>query len=139
MLPNAFIGKTKKPTTKELSDVLGPARSLWDDLLEQLADGLGVNGEEWNSYSKKAGWSLKVKRGERTILYMIPCSGSFRIAFVLGDKAIKAALQSDPPQRMIQIIKEGKRYPEGTGITLEMVTAKDVPIIKKLAAAKLGN
>lgn len=139
MLPNAFIGKTKKPTTKELATALGSAKSLWDELLQQLADDLGVDGQEWNSYSKKAGWSLKVKRGDRTILYMIPCSGSFRIAFVLGDKAIKAALQSDPPQRMVQIIKEAKRYPEGNGITLEMVTAKDVPIIRKLAAAKCGN
>jgi len=139
MLPNAFIGKMKKPTAKELTAALGPAKSLWDELLEQLADDLGVDRQEWNSYSPKAGWSLKVKRGDRTILYMGPCSGAFRVAFVLGDKAIKAALQIDLPTPTIKLIKEAKRYAEGTAVRFELVTASDIPTIKKLAAAKRDN
>jgi hypothetical protein len=139
MLPNAFIGKPKRPTAEELSSALGPTKALWDHLLAVLSDGLGICTHEWNSYSPKAGWSLKVKRGERTILYMAPCRGSFRVSFALGDKAVKAALQSKLPPRVLKVIKDAKRYTEGTAVRVEVKTAKDIPIITRLAAAKRDN
>ena len=80
MSPNAFIGRTKAPTDAELSAELGAARVLWDELLAELA----LPIQEWNSYSPKAGWSMKVKQGKRTILYLAPCHDSFRVAFILG-------------------------------------------------------
>src|SRR5574340_223465 len=97
MLPNAFIGKRTKPTDKELSEALGPARELWDHLLADLAREQEISGQEWSSYSPKAGWSLKVKYGDRTILYLSPCQRSFRASFALGDKAVKAAPASGFP------------------------------------------
>ena len=91
MSPNAFIGKTKQPTDGELAAALGPARAAWDQLLADLAREFGVNVHEWNSYSPKAGWSLRVKRKARTIIWLGPRAGSFIAAFVLGDKAMRAA------------------------------------------------
>ena len=58
MSPNAFIGRTKAPTDAELSTELGAARVLWDELLAELS----LPIQEWNSYSPKAGWSMKVKQ-----------------------------------------------------------------------------
>lgn len=139
MLANAFIGKLKKPTNKELSEALGPAKEIWDQLLIQLADDLDVNKQEWNSYSPKAGWALKVKKGRRTILYMSPCEHAFRVAFILGDKAKKAALHDDLPPKFVKIIREAKKYPEGTAVYIETVSAADLSPIHKLAVAKLEN
>jgi hypothetical protein len=104
-------------------------------LAEQHDTGL----HEWNSYSLKAGWSLKVKHGTRTILYLSPCRGGFRASFALGDKAVKAALHSDLPARVLKIIREAKRYAEGTAVRIEVKTGKDLPIIGKLAELKLAN
>ena len=139
MLPNAFIGKPKKPTDDELSVVLGAAKPLWDQLLVELADQHDTGIHEWNSYSLKAGWSLKVKRGTRTILYLSPYRGGFRASFALGDKAVKAAFQSDLPVRVLKLIREAKRYAEGTAVRIDVKTGQDVPIIKKLAELKLEN
>jgi hypothetical protein len=139
MLPNAFIGKAKKPTAGELAEALGSAHAVWGQLLTQLADDLEVNIHQWNSYSPKAGWSLKVKQGDRTILYMSPCSGSFRVSFALGDKAVKAALQSDLPRGMLRIIKEAKRYAEGTAVRIEVRAVSDLDAILKLANFKVAN
>jgi hypothetical protein len=35
-------------------------------------------------------------------------SFSFRVAFILGDRAVKAARQSDLPKSMFKIIHDGK-------------------------------
>src|ERR1035441_8539235 len=86
--PNAFIGRAGKPTEADLAEALGPLKPVWDELLADLAAEHGVTVQEWTSYSAKAGWSLRLKRGKRTIVWMAPCEGCFRVAFVLGDKAL---------------------------------------------------
>ena len=135
MSPNAFIGRTKPPTDEELSTELGAARVLWDELLTEMA----LPIQEWNSYSPKAGWSMKLKLKKRTIVYLAPCHGSFRVAFVLGDKAVEAARQLKPSKAVLKIMDEATRYPEGTGVRLEIAARKDLAAVKKLAEVKLAN
>jgi hypothetical protein len=139
MLPNAFIDKPKKPTAAELTAALGPAKALWDQLLAGLADEYNLTVQEWNSYSRKAGWSLRLKRKERNILYLSPCERCFFVSFALGDKAVEAARQSGLPPGVIKTINESRRYAEGTGVRIEMKKPKDVEIAKKLAAIKLAH
>jgi hypothetical protein len=107
---NAFIGKPKPPTDKELSAALGPAKSLWDQLLTELADELKLPAREWNSYSQKAGSALRVKRGDRVILYLAPFQGAFRASFALGEKAVQAAKAGGLPKPLLKIIEKAKKY-----------------------------
>ena len=135
MSPNAFIGRTLPPTDEELSTELGAARVLWDELIADLALPL----QEWNSYSPKAGWFVKLKLKKRTILYLSPCHGSFGVSFVLGAKAVEAARQAKLSKALLKIIDEAPRYPEGTGVRLKIAARKDLAAVKKLAAVKLAN
>jgi len=139
MLPNAFIGKSERPTEEELAAELGPSKALWDRLLAELAEEFNLVTQEWNSYSRKAGWSLRLKQEKRNILYLGPCHGSFRVSFVLGDRAIEAARRGKLPARVMKWIAEGQRYPEGTGIRIEVKGPADLAGVKKLTAVKLEN
>jgi hypothetical protein len=139
MLTNAFIGKPEPPTDRELAAVLGRSKALWGLLLTTLANECDISAHEWSSYSRKAGWSLKVKREQRTILYLSPSRGSFMASFALGDKAIQAARQSRLPQRVVKVIDEAKRYAEGTAVRIDVNRAEDIEVIQKLAKAKLEN
>jgi hypothetical protein len=139
MLPNAFIGKVSQPTDAELTAELGDSRHLWNDVLARLASECKIVDQEWNSYSKKAGWSLRLKVKKRNILYLGPCHGSFRAAFVLGDRAIAAAHAGELPQTILEMVEEGQRYPEGTAVRFDVTGPKDVDAVVKLAAIKLQN
>jgi hypothetical protein len=140
MRPNAFIGKPQKPTDTELAAALGPVKAaLWDQLLVSLADEHNLTVREWNSYSRKAGWSLRLKLKERNILYLAPCRGCFFASFALGDKAVGTARQSSLPQDVIKIINEAKRYPEGTAVRIEIKQAEDIETVTKLAGVKLAH
>jgi hypothetical protein len=139
-LPNAFIGKPGMPTDDDLAAELGrSAKALWDRLLASLAERHNIVTREWNSYSPKAGWSLRLKRDKRTILYLSPCRGCFRASFALGGKAVEAARASGLPQRAIQIIDSAKRYAEGTGVRIDVNGPADICVAMKLAAIKLAN
>ena len=139
MSPNAFINKSKPPTNAELAAALGPAKKIWDQLIGDLADECGIVDQEWNSYSPKAGWALRLKHKKRNIIYLAPCVGCFRVALILGDKAVAAARQGDLSKSTLKLLDEAPRYPEGTGLRLIVKAAKDLAAIRKLALIKLAN
>jgi hypothetical protein len=70
---------------------LGDADALWRGLVADLKRDLKLDSEEWNSYSIKAGWSLRLQRKKRNIVYLSPSTGCFLASFALGDKAVAAA------------------------------------------------
>jgi hypothetical protein len=135
---NAFIGRTVVPTPKEVAAVLGTTAELWDQLVDWLAE-QGAAIQEWNSYSPKAGWALRLKHKKRNIIYLAPCAGHFRVALIFGEKAVAAAHQSNLSKNTLKLLDEAPRYPEGTGLRLMVKSAKDLAAIKKLALIKLAN
>jgi hypothetical protein len=138
-IPNAFIGKTAQPSSDELDSALGSSAIVWDQLIDWLEKEHGVNIQEWNSYSIKSGWSLRLKLKKRTIVWLAPCQGCFRVAFILGDRAIEATKQIDLPAEVAAAIAQAPKYPEGTGIRLVVKRASDLIAIRKLAAIKLAH
>ena len=136
--PNAFIGKTKLPTIEEVNAALGPAAKVWHELVDWFA-GQKVVDQEWNSYSPKAGWALRLKVKKRNIIYLSPCAGCFRVAFIFGDKTMAAARQASLSKSTLKLLDEAPRYPEGTGLRLTVKSSKDLVAIRKLALIKLAN
>jgi hypothetical protein len=136
--PNAFIGKTAPPTQNEIDAALGATADVWNQLLHWFAE-QGVADQEWKSSSPKYGWSLRLKLKKRTIVYLAPCNGCFRAAFVLGDRAVAAARQSDLSKTTLKLLDEAPRYAEGTGVRLIVKATKDLASVRKLAAIKLAN
>jgi hypothetical protein len=139
MAPNAFIGMAEIPTDAALAGALGAMKPLWDGLIAEMAERHGAGIQEWKSYSLKSGWALRLKRAKRTILHMAPCEGSFRVAFILGERAVLAARQSRLSARLLKIIDEAPKYPEGTGVRLHIKGPKDISAVRKLAVIKLEN
>ena len=139
MSTNAFIGKTSQPTNAELSDALGASKAVWDQLLADLEREHGVSVREWTCHSPKWGWSLRVKRKARTIVWLAPSRRSFDAAFILGDRAMAAAKLARLPKRVVDAMKSAPKYPEGTGVRLEVKSPRDLGALKALAAIKLAN
>jgi len=135
---NAFIGRIVQPTADEVSAALGPKANLWNELVDWLAK-QGAAEQEWKSSSAKYGWSLLLKKKNRTILYMAPCDGCFRASLVLGDRAVAAARQSDLSSSARKLLDEAPRYAEGTGLRFIVKSLKDLASIRKLALIKLAN
>lgn len=139
MIANAFINKTKPPTDAELAAALGAAKVIWDDLLTNVAQGCGATVREWKCYSPKWGWSLRAKRKARTIVWLEPSKDYFTVLFILGEAAMTAARQAKLPQRVLQVINEAPKYPEGSGVRLQVKFMRDLAAVKKLAMIKLTH
>lgn len=127
-MTNAFIGRPAAPSDAELAAELGAVQPLWDRVRQEVA----LPGE-WRSYSQKAGWSMRIKRKDRNIVYLSPGHGEFEATFILGNRAVAAAKE----RGLATIVEGGKRYPEGTGIRIAVKKPKDVATVKKLVDLKL--
>ena len=99
----------------------------------------GTITPEWKYYGRTSGWTLKVLLKKRNLFFLAPCDKRFRVAFVFGDKAVKAVEQSGLPKRMIRELKDGKRYPEGRALRMELRKAAQVEQVLTLAAIKAAN
>ena len=139
MNENAFIGKLTQPTPRELAGKLGPAKGLWNDVVSNVTSECGITDKEWTCYSPKAGWSLRLKQKKRNIVYLVPCDKSFRVAFILGEKAMKLAKNTEFSAKYVKLITEAVRYPEGSAIRLEVTNSDDVAFVKQLAKIKVEN
>jgi Protein of unknown function (DUF3788) len=137
-IPNAFVGKTAKPTSAEVQKALGSSAKLWDQMLSWFAEEQGVGIQEWKSISPKYGWALRLKRKKRTIVHVSPCAGCFRVVFILGERAVQAARNSALPKSILTMIDEAPCYAEGTGVRLIVKQASDLAAIRKLAVIKLA-
>lgn len=137
---NAFVGKTERPSPDEVSTVLGPTANLWNEFVDWMASSLGVADQEWKGICvRKYGWSLTLKLKKRTIVYLGPSTGCFRVAFVLGDKAVAAAREARLPKKILEALAEAPRYAEGTGLRLVVSKAADLAAVRKLAEIKLAH
>jgi hypothetical protein len=132
----SFDDKAKRPSEKALTGGLGGAKALWDEIIRSIAAAYPPVAEVWG-FSKS--WSLRLRRKDRTIVYLLPREGFFLCAFVFGGKATEAARQARLPKAVLKEIEDAPVYAEGRGFRLEVRTAEDVETMKTLAAIKMAN
>lgn len=139
MALSALDDPNTAPTAKTIAKALGGAASVWVRLKDGLCREFEPLDEEWAFAGAKFGWSLRLKRGKRVIVYLTPCAEHFLASFVLGEKACAAARAEDLPQPILTSIADAPKYAEGRGIRIQVRTAKEVDDIRKLVAIKLAN
>ena len=139
MKPNAFIGRTKPPGDEDVAAALGAVKPLWDEVVGGLSQELGLTRSEWKSYGVKHGWSLKLQRGKRTIVHLAPCTGSVHVVFILGERAVAAARAARLGAAATKLLDAAPRYPEGTGVRIELTRPRQLALVRRLARIKLEN
>jgi hypothetical protein len=136
---SAFDDESQPPGQEGLEAVLGQSAPLWEQLVTHVAAAYPPITPVWNFAGVKYGWSLRLKRRERIVLYMTPQPGSFLLGVVLGEKAAKSARDSGSPERVLALIDDAPRYGEGRGIRLTVSTGDDLAVAKMLAALKMSR
>ena len=136
---NAFAGRAKKPSQADLESVLGASYRLWTQLVSDLKRDLNLDGADWHSSGVKYGWSYRLQRKERNIVYLGPRASMFVAAFVFGDKAVNVIRKSDLPEYVLKMLAEAKRYGEGTPLRIHITKLEDLEVVKALAWIKLEN
>jgi len=138
MALSAFDDKTRRPEARDLRRVLGGAAPRWRQLIAHVTRTYAPITEQWSFSGAKYGWSLRLKREARVILYLTPQAGSFLVGIVLGEKAAAAGRDRGLPASVLAIIDRAPRYAEGRGIRLTIAPGDDLSATRELVALKVA-
>lgn len=139
MALSALDDRDVPPSDRLVAKTLGRTASIWTTLKETLKRDCAPLQEEWAFAGARFGWSLRLKRGKRVIVYMTPGTGRFLASFALGEKACAAAREAGLPEDILALIADAPRYAEGRGVRVPVRTKKDAAAIRALAAIKLAT
>jgi hypothetical protein len=136
---SVFIDKNLQPSESELSKALGKTASLWMQIKEQVYSLYPRAVEQWSYPGVKYGWSFRMKDRKRAILYLLPRTGYFKVAFVFGQKATDIILNSKVSDKIKNELKSAKVYAEGRGIRIEITDESGMKDIQFLIDTKIKN
>lgn len=105
----SFDRKEVVPDESKLEQVLGEMYDGYQEILTMTER----CPREWKYYGKKFGWQLKVMHKWKTLLYLSPLKGSFRVGLAVRDDEREALLNSSLPPKVKQELTAAKKYPEG--------------------------
>jgi hypothetical protein len=120
------------PTDAELIARLGDAGRAFTQLLAALPG----TRREWRTYGRRSGWVLKLLQGTRTMCYVQPADGSFRVTVVLGQAAADAALASALSPAVKDALRAARVYVEGRSVAVDVSTTRHMDDVLLLLAAK---
>jgi hypothetical protein len=136
---NPFLDKARPPTPAEVEQVLGRAAERWKRLREQLDAEFGALTPTWTYSGKAYGWSLRLSRGKRAVLYLLPREGGVLAAFALGEKACAAAEEAGLSNALLEALANAPRYAEGRGVRIEVNKLNELAGVLALARLKLAH
>jgi hypothetical protein len=135
--PSAFLDKAAPPDTATVEAVLGDALEAWDRLRGRLDDVLGPLQSGWSFSGKAHGWSLRLRRGDRAVVYLTPLAGRFRASLAIPERSVAEALEVDLPAAVRAIIAAAPSYPEGRAIRLDVADEDDLEAVVSLARIRM--
>lgn len=135
-MPSLLNDKNRPPDSGSLSGLLGESQELWATLCERLAAEGAI--QEWKFYGASLGWQLKVSKGKRAVVYLIPHErGGFLAALALKGKALEAVARMDLPGPLVDEILNGRELPEGRAARVVVRRPEDLACVWELAKLKL--
>ena len=139
MSASIFDKKSVEPDDRMLRQQLGKTKEYLDKISSFIKDQYGDLNLDWKFYGQKSGWILKMFNKKRNVLFVVPCSGYFRIAFTFGDKAVEEVIGSGLPDSIKQELLAAKKYSEGRTIQLEIKTSEQCENILSLIRIKMKS
>lgn len=136
MALSAFDAKARQPTDDQLRAVLGKAYQPWNALLALIGDRIAPVTAIWKYGT---GWSLRVLRKDRVIVYLTPQHEQFLASFALGEKAVAAAHAAKLSAAILKLIDDAPRYAEGRGVRIPVRGSRQLTAIARLAQIKHEN
>jgi hypothetical protein len=131
------MDKAVLPDEVALESAIGKTYPQWQVIKEYVYAKYPKATEEWFHSGKNYGWGFRVKDKKRAIIYLLPRDGYFKAAFMFGQKATDAIMDSDIDEQIKAELMAAKVYIEGRGIRMDVLDEKQLDDIWKLIDIKL--
>ena len=137
MSADIFTDKTEKPAEDDLKKKLGQSYQLLGKTIASLQSEHNGISIEWK-YSGTSGWYLACNKSKKRLFYLFPAEGDFTFKIVLNDRSLQQIKKETFPKSIREMIRDAKKYPEGTLCVFDKSNFK-VATILDLLRIKIQN
>jgi hypothetical protein len=130
--------KTKQPTMKEIERFIGEsAKETWREMKRYIEESYYVTPElkyGWVKY----GWTVRYRKGGRSLCWLIPEKGGFTIQIILGKKESEMAFlrQEELSPSIQNFLRESKEGRDGRWLYIRLSNPTELNDVKKLLEIK---
>jgi hypothetical protein len=133
-----FANPNFQPTEEGLEAALGDAIGRFDVIRGLAAD----FNQEWGFF-RGSGWMMRVHDGRKSLLYLVPLRGSFRVSMAIREGE-RDRLAADPALAMLRsVVEEARKVPEGFAVAFDVDGNGDFgplrSFIEKLVATRKAD
>lgn len=136
---SVFTNKASVPGDGDLFVELKETYDWWNEIRDYVHSVYPDAVDEWHYSGQKFGWSFRIKDKKRVIVYLLPREGYFKAAFVFGQKATDAVMESTVAETIKEALRAAKVYAEGRGIRIDLRNAETVKDVRLLAGIRLAH
>lgn len=136
---SVFSNKEIVPGDRDLVIELKETFQLWNSVRDYVQKMAPDSTEEWKYSGKKFGWSFRINDKKRVIVYLLPRESYFKVAFVFGQKATDAIMDSTIRDSIKEELQSAKVYAEGRGIRINVHDATILEDVRHLIKIKLAH
>lgn len=136
---SVFSNKEIIPGDQDLVIELKETLHLWNSIRDYVQKMAPDSTEEWKYSGKKFGWSFRINDKKRVIVYLLPREAYFKVAFVFGQKATDAIMDSTIRDSIKKELQSAKVYAEGRGIRIDVRDRDILEDILKMVQIKLAH
>jgi hypothetical protein len=134
---SGLTDESREPEEQQIDALLGDAATQWRALIDAISEAHPPVIESWSFGGIKYGWSLRLNRKARVILYLIPQDGGFLAGIVLGERAFQEARSLQLPDHVRRLLEGAPLYGEGHGFRIPVADSEDVRAVTQLVKMKM--
>lgn len=130
--------KARKPTEEEMIAFIGePAKEAWREIRQFLKDRYDLVPETL-FYGAKYGWTIRYRKGGKTLCSLFPEKGGFTVLIVLGRKESEKALliRDELSSKIRNLLGDTEQLHDGRWLWIRLLTTSDTEDVKKLLHIK---
>ena len=130
--------KTREPTEEEMLSFIGEqAKEAWLEIRQFLEDRYDLVPETI-FYGTRYGWTIRYRKGGKTLCSLFPEKGGFTILIVLGKKESKKALsiRDELSSKICVLLGDTEQLHDGRWLWIRLLRTSDTDDVKKLLGIK---
>ena len=133
-----FLDKSIVPDEAAIASALGPALSLWAEAHAYMQAHY-TYAPQACYFTKQYGWSLRYRKGKKTLCYLFPDTGAFTVLIVLGGADAERAerMKERLNGAVRHVLETTQQLHDGRWMWLRVADTSDLQSFQVLLAAKV--
>ena len=135
-----MIDGDTEPSEKDIINFIGRKSAVlaWNNLVDYLSSHYSLHAKEIQFGGQKYGWSLRYRRGGKTLCTLHPEDGGFTILIVFGKKEVEKFTihQNEFLKELVTLFHETKQLHDGKWLWIRIRDSDLLDDIKRILAFK---